>query len=388
MTLGCRKFVTSILVMSCAGLAHANEGTQRRSQSPATSATESAQLAQVFQAALATVAPHMVRIETVGGAQPVEAAELPGGQTAAAPNFRQADGPTTGLIWSADGYIVTSSFNFVRDPLIITVTLADQRRFVGRLVARDHVARLALLKIEVTGLGSPKMAPPALLHPGQWILTAGFGQGGDAPALSAGVLSGFRHGLALQTDARTSPANYGGPAFDIEGRIAGICVPIGAGNDELAGIEWYDSGIGFAITADQLTRRIDKLRSGDDIERGVMGVTLDPRTPPVPMLLPTSRPAQSATQPATAPGSRPTWIESSPCGGLEIIEKPTGPANAAGLQAGDCIVELDGSEVKTLLAFRRALVNKFAGDSLDVTYVRNGERHDVTLKLVAARDLK
>ena len=98
---------------------------------------------QVFRAALRAVRPSIVRIDTIGGLQPEQRAPV-GGRRAGA-GFRQADGPTTGLIWSADGYVITSSFNFIRDPSIITVTLHDGRRFVARLIARDRPARLALL---------------------------------------------------------------------------------------------------------------------------------------------------------------------------------------------------------------------------------------------------
>lgn len=340
-----------------------------------------------FAAALATINPSVVKIETVGGAQHAEATEQRG------PAFRAADGPTTGILWTADGYILTSSFNFIRDPLVITVETANGHRYVAKLLARDRVARLALLKIEGSGLMTPTLAEPETLRPGFWLLTVGFGQGGEQPSLSVGVVSGLRrmHGLALQTDAKTSPVNYGGPAFDISGRLAGICVPIGPGSDELAGVEWYDSGIGFAITVDQLRKRFERLKSGTDLERGMLGVTMDELTPPIAIV-------QATTRPASQPGSgesrgadenlRFTLQESSPCGGLLVAEDPIGPAAAVGLQAADCIVSVDGAPVRNLLEFRRVMANKFAGDKVEVGYVRAGERHSLSIKLAAERELK
>src|SRR5205814_8394540 len=62
------------------------------------------------------------------------------------------DGPTTGVIWSSDGYIITSRFNFMRDPSVITVRLADGRTLLAKLVARDNVAGLALIKVNATDL--------------------------------------------------------------------------------------------------------------------------------------------------------------------------------------------------------------------------------------------
>lgn len=380
-------------VVTCERTVHAANPPATPSES--TPPVEDARLtAQVFHAALEAIRPAIVRIETVGGASPVQTAEDAAGETHAAPAFRQADGPTTGVIWTSDGNILTSSFNFVRDPLVITVQLSDGRRFVAKLLARDRIARLALLKIDATSLPTPRLASRNDLEPGDWLLTAGFGQGGDTPTISTGVLSGRGRmsGLALQTDAKTSPANYGGPTFDIDGRLAGICVPIGPGNDELAGVEWYDSGIGFAITIEQLTRRFERLRGGEDVERGLMGVTFDPSTPTVPMVVLTTQPASRPTSgPATEASSRPTGrpvlVESSPCGGLLISETSKGPAAGAGLQAGDCIVELDGETVRNLLEFRREIINKAAGDRVEVGYVRDGARRTVTLVLVTAKEI-
>src|SRR5207253_11404701 len=126
--------------------------------------------ASVVRAAVSRIAPSIVTIETVGGAQPngeqppasrPSGMEPPGrggrqrhGQQ---PGFRVADGPTTGLIWSADGWIISSSFNFVRNPIVTTVLIADRgsgrpRRFVAKLVARDLIRRIALLKIDAPDL--------------------------------------------------------------------------------------------------------------------------------------------------------------------------------------------------------------------------------------------
>ena len=107
----------------------------------------------VFRSVAANVRPYLVRIETVGGSQPPNRAietddgeESEGPQRPQSPfqdlpgsDFQIADGPTTGIIYSSDGFIVSSSFNFVRDPLLISVTLADGRRMTADLVARDQV---------------------------------------------------------------------------------------------------------------------------------------------------------------------------------------------------------------------------------------------------------
>lgn len=320
---------------------------------------------QVFRAALRAVQPSIVRIDTIGGLQPEQRAPV-GGRRAGA-GFRQADGPTTGLIWSADGYVITSSFNFIRDPSIITVTLHDGRRFVARLIARDRPARLALLKIEAADLPVPRLLARDQLRPGQWALAAGCGHGSDTPAVSVGIVSAVDRmsGLAVQTDAKVSPANYGGPLFDLAGRVMGVCVPMGPGEDEIADAQWYDSGIGFAVDAELIGSRIARLKQGRELKRGLMGVSLDTRAAVV----------------GLAPEDPADQV---PTDGLRINVEPRGPAAEAGLREDDVITRLDGIPVPRLADLRRVLARKVAGDPLAVTYRRGQRVRTATLTLVSA----
>lgn len=337
-------------------------------QRPPTSLSSPADQQAVFRAALATVRPCIVRIETIGGAQPVQAAER-GGEEVVTTRFRQADGPTTGVIWTTDGYVLTSSFNFIRDPSIITVALHDGRRFVARLVARDRPARLALLKIEAADLPAPVRAPSSALRVGQWALTAGFGHGGDAPALSVGIVSALErsNGMTIQTDAKTSPANYGGPLFDIEGRVAGICVPMGQSMDEIAGVDWYDSGIGFAATADRIERHLPRLQQGQDVERGFMGIGLVQREAAVPEQL-----AQTLG----------VWTA------MPVAAGPRGPAITAGLREGDLITHLDDRPTPRVAELRKVLWRKGAGETIRVRYIRGDEVHETDVVLGRLDDFK
>ena len=321
----------------------------------------------VFQNALRTVMPAIVRIDTIGGAQPVRHEMTIMRQQRVTTGFRQADGPTTGLIWSADGYILTTSFNFVRDPVVITVTLADGRRYVARLIARDAPARLALLKIDATDLPTPQWVDVDELRPGQWALAAGWGYGGAEPALTVGILSAPRRmsGQAVQTDAKISPANYGGPLFDVEGRVIGICVPMGPGEDEFAGVEWYDSGIGFAIHAEHIRRRVPRLKQGDDLHHGLLGINLDSREAVV--------------------GDE---VGDDAVSGLRIIGQPRGPAAEVGLQTDDVITHLDGEPTPRIVNFRRIVARKAAGDTIKVDYRRGEQLASVALTLASAEDFR
>lgn len=261
---------------------------------------------QQFQRIAERLRPSLVRIDTVGGAQPTDNPQAPtpnlddddqgedqGGparprqrsqlpfRDTAGSEFVVAEGPTTGLVFRPDGYILASSFNFVREPALITVTLADGRRLAADLVARDKVRKLALLKIDAGGLTPPEWVPRDQIEVGQWAVALGLGFGGDSPAVTVGIVSALNrmHGNAIQTDAKLSPANYGGPLCDLQGRVLGICVPMAQRPGELAGVEFYDAGIGFALPKERVESIAAELLKGRSFYRGWLGIVVDPRSP-------------------------------------------------------------------------------------------------------------
>ncbi|MCH7592365.1 MAG: trypsin-like peptidase domain-containing protein, partial [Planctomycetes bacterium] len=155
---------------------------------------------EAFRAVSERMRPFLVRIETVGGSQPRGAINV-GGQDDNDPDrpaaFREtlgsrfvvSDGPTTGIIYSTDGLIITSSFNFVRDPVLISVILSDGTRLAADLVARDQVRKIALLKVNAKGLPVPPWSDPRDLRVGQWAVALGLGFGGDQASITAGIVS-------------------------------------------------------------------------------------------------------------------------------------------------------------------------------------------------------
>jgi serine protease Do len=316
---------------------------------------------EVFRAAVAGISPCVVTIETVGGSQPVEGGP-PGSRPAGAPRmpapgpgFIVADGPTTGLIYSADGLIITSAFNFVRDPSLITVVLADRRRFVAEFLARDEVRQLAMIKIEAKDLPTPTwLEDLSQLRVGQWAIALGRGLGGEQPAVTSGIISGLNRqsGLAVQTDARLSPANYGGPVIDIEGRVIGLAVPMGLTTGVMAGVELYDSGIGFAIPYTQIHASAESLAIGHNLRRGLLGIRLGGRNQM--MVLGVADPS---------------------------------PAMRAGLQKGDRLLAMNGQPVKKYQELQRIMRARLAGQPVTVTIERGKERLDISVVLAVPEDL-
>lgn len=298
---------------------------------------------KAFRAAVDRVAPSVVQIETVGGLEKV--GELVVGT-----------GPTTGLIVDKDGFILSSLFNFVHKPSSILVQLPDGGRKPARLVATDHNRKLVLLKIDVEKpLPAPEIAPQKELRVGQWTIGVGRTFHGAQPNMSVGVLSATNRiwGKAVQTDAAVSPNNYGGPLVDLQGRVIGVLVPLSPeGSTDIAGIEWYDSGIGFAVPAEFILTILPKLKEGKDLEPGLMGINLNSRA------LHTAEPVIAST-------------------------RPLSPAGKAGFKSGDKIVEIDGRPITRAANVKEEISRRYAGDKMKVAVLRESQRIEAELELVA-----
>ncbi|GIW96041.1 MAG: type I deoxyribonuclease HsdR [Pirellulaceae bacterium] len=297
---------------------------------------------QAIAAAVAHVAPSVVRIETIGGLERVEDLIVP-------------TGPTTGLIISEDGYIVSSAFNFVQKPSSILVTLHDGARHAARIVAHDHSRMLVLLKIDAEApLPIPEPAPRESWKVGQWAIAVGRTFAGSLPNVSVGILSATNRvwGKAVQTDAKVSPSNYGGPLVDIEGRVIGVLVPISPhAQGEIAGAEWYDSGIGFAIPLVDVLARLDQWKQGRDLHAGLLGIAFEDKNE----LL--GRPVIS-------------------------VVRFNSPAQKAGLQPKDRITHINGVPVVRIAEVKHQLGPLYAGDTVTVTVDRNGQPVTVSATLV------
>ncbi len=103
---------------------------------------------------------------------------------------------------------------------------------------------------------------------GQWAIAVGRTFESAQPNMAVGILSAVDRiwGKAIQTDAAVSPNNYGGPLVDIRGRVMGILVPLSPDADGgVAGMEWYDSGIGFAIPMEHIPQVLPRLEKGEDL---------------------------------------------------------------------------------------------------------------------------
>ncbi len=306
---------------------------------------------KAFRAAAARVDSSIVSIETYGGVNPKAS-----GRGRNQGIRKPGEGPTTGLVISADGYIITSTFNFVRKPPIITVTLGNGTRKVAKLLGRDETRRLCVLKVDgVSDLAVPEFVSRKSLRVGQWAITVGVGYGDVDPAISAGIISALSRisGRAVQTDANISPANYGGPLLDIEGRVIGICVPLAPGGrgGATSGVQWYDSGIGFAVPLAGAEKLIVRMKAGEVIRPGKMGVQV-------------------------AAGKDKQ--------GVVVKKVLNGSAAAkAGIKDGDRIVKINGADVFDVQQLMILLGRYVESDEISVTIARGeaGKEEEKTLQV-------
>jgi len=358
-TVGGRVVALAAVLVLAVVLSAGNARAQQR-DTPAVDATATVKAAadlsqgillapKAFTAAANKVLPSLVTIESFGG--------VSAGQGRIGGIRRPGDGPTTGVIVSSDGYILTSTFNFIKQPPVITVVFRDGQRRVAKLLGRDETRHLCLLKVDgVEDLPIPQAVPRSELKVGQWAVSVGIGFGDTDPALSAGIISATSRamGRAVQTDANISPANYGGPLVDIEGRVIGICVPLNPASTEAgAGVEWYDSGIGFAIPLEGLDPVIAAMREGKIVKAGYLGVQMKPA----------SEDGQGVVVEAVQDGF---------------------PAKEAGIQPGDVITSVDGEPVQDMLQLRIAVGRHAEGETVKLTIRRGEETMELEIKLAAA----
>ncbi len=297
---------------------------------------------QAMRRAVEEVAPSVVRIETVGG-------------LARLGNVLFGTGPTTGLVVSEDGYIISSAFNFAQKPASILIGLPDGTRTPATLVATDKSRMLVLLKININEkLTVPRPVPAGEMMVGQWSIAVGRTFEGGEPNMSVGIISALDRiwGKAIQTDAKVSPSNYGGPLVDIRGRVLGVLVPLSpTATGQVAGVQWYDSGIGFAIPLEHINDVLSRLKEGKDLLPGIIGVSLKGRNM-------YSDPAEIA------------------------VVRPNSPAYKAGLKAGDKIVEIDGQAITRQVQLRHQIQQKYAGDTVHMVVLRGEDRIELDLELI------
>ena len=310
-----------------------------------------------FQNALNGIADSVVRIEPSG----LSAASLQGAREGT-----PTAGPSSGLVVGADGWILTTEFAVPSDIEEVVITLPPKKkttgntkqspkRLVGRVAGRDLNRRLVLLKCDPEEpLTEAQFVPQENVRTGEWALAVGRVWDLYEPSVAIGIVSavGRCWGRAIQTDAAISPVNYGGPLLNIEGKVFGIIAPLPAETAGMStGTELYDSGVGFAIPMHDIIPLIPRLKKGETLKPGLLGI------------------GYSTTDPING---RPL---------VEIVRTGS-PAAKSGLKSGDLITQINGQSIQRIADVRHVLTPKLAGDAVEITVQRPERKAPLSIRAV------
>ena len=281
------------------------------------------------------------------------------------PVTREATSLGSGFVVDPSGYVVTnnhviSNGGDAKLPVeTITVTLSDRREYKARVVGRDTLSDLALLKIDATNLPYVKFGDSKGVRVGDWAIAIGnpFGLGGT---VTAGIVSALHRNIQsgqydryIQTDASINQGNSGGPLFDIDGNVIGI-------NTAIFSPTGGNVGLGFAIPAEQAAPVIQQLRTAGSVRRGYLGVGIQPVTADIAAGL-------------GLPKDRGEIVRS---------VEPAGPAARAGIKQGDVVVRVAGQDVTFDNTLSFIVANATIGSKVPIEVIRDGKRQTFTATIV------
>jgi serine protease Do len=300
--------------------------------------------------------PFQFRVPPRGGQGGQGGKDAPSGKKQLGPEL-QASG--SGFFISTDGYIVTNN-HVIDGAETIKVQLQDKRVLTAKLIGKDEGTDLAVLKVEGTGFTAVTFENQIKPRVGDWVVAIGnpFNLGGTA---TAGIISQLGRDLPesgsssfvdyMQIDAPINRGNSGGPTFDVYGRVIGV-------NTAIYSPSGGSVGIGFDVPADIAERVTRELMAGRKITRGYLGVTIQNVTEDI----------------AGSLGLQPSQ------GALVKDVNPGGPADKAGVQAGDVVLEANGQKVSSNSELTRIVALAKAGEAIHLKVLRDGKTLNIDVK--------
>lgn len=267
-------------------------------------------------------------------------------------------GQGSGFLVSADGLIMTNN-HVVRGADKIEVTLNDGEVRTAKLIGTDPRTDLALVKIEGQNLPFLELGDSEKLEVAEWVIAIGNPFQLQA-SVTVGVISALgRQGLKItdqedfiQTDAAINPGNSGGPLLNLEGKVIGI-------NTAIASRSGGYMGIGFAIPSNMAKNVMDQLVAKGSVTRGFLGIELQ------------------TVDKEIAEGFNLSKTE----GVLITSVAKNSPAEKAGLQTGDIILELNGKPIKSRDTFRNQISMMDPGSEAKLKVIRKGKTINMSVKL-------
>jgi serine protease Do len=278
------------------------------------------------------------------------------------PREFQSQSLGSGFIVSADGYIMTNA-HVVDAADEITVKLTDKREFKAKVIGADRRTDLALIKIDATGLPAVKFGDPNRLKVGEWVVAIGSPFGFEN-SVTAGIVSAKGRSLPqenyvpfIQTDVAVNPGNSGGPLFNLKGEVVGI-------NSQIYSRTGGFMGLSFAIPIDVANQVAQQLRTSGRVTRGRIGVVIQAMTKELVESFGLSK-VQGAL--------------------VNSVEKG-GPAEKAGIEPGDVILQFDGKPVGSSEDLPRLVGAVKPGTRVTVQVWRNKQTREVQVTVAEMQD--
>jgi serine protease Do len=265
----------------------------------------------------------------------------------------QQRGVGSGFILSADGFVMTNA-HVVDGADEVLVTLSDKREFKARIVGADRRTDIAVVKLEASALPFVKIGDSDRLKVGEWVVAIGSPFGLEN-TVTAGIVSAKQRDTGdylpfIQTDVAINPGNSGGPLLNLKGEVVGI-------NSQIFSRSGGYMGIAFAIPIADAMRVSEQLRTSGRVIRGRIGVQIAPVTKEVAESIGLGKPTGALVQNAEAGG----------------------PADKAGIEAGDIITRVDGKLVEKSGDLPRMIGNTKPGTKTTLQVFRRGSTKDITV---------
>lgn len=288
------------------------------------------------------------------------------GQQQSQPQQQERRSGGSGVILSADGYIVSNN-HVVEGADELIVTLHDGTSYKATLVGTDPSTDIALLKIDAAGLKTMPFGDSEALRLGEWVLAIG-NPYGLTSTVTAGIVSAKGRSLGvmasqmgieafIQTDAAVNPGNSGGALITTDGKLIGINTVIKSPTGAYAGYS-------FAVPSSIVRKVVTDLREYGVVQRAMLGISFQAVTP--------------------------EWVERfgkekgiGTVGGMYIAEVlADGAAEAAGIKEGDVLTHIDGRPMNTTADVQETIAKLRPNDKVRVTIRRNGavKEYSVTLR--------
>ncbi|MBF0164588.1 MAG: DegQ family serine endoprotease [Magnetococcales bacterium] len=264
----------------------------------------------------------------------------------------------SGVIIDADGYILTNN-HVIEEADEIKVRLVDEREFIAKVIGSDPKSDLALIQIPVKQkLVAAKLGDSDTLKVGAWVVAIGNPFGLEA-TVTAGIISAKGRAIGngpyedfLQTDAAINPGNSGGPLFDLDGNVIGI-------NTAIFSRSGGYMGIGFAIPVNMAKNVVTQLKSSGKVTRGWIGVGIQVVT-------------QELASALGLDAARGALVS-------QVVK--SGPAQDAGIKAGDVILKFNGQEIHKMRDLPAIVAATSVGSKVPVVILRDGKEQTLQIKV-------